>query len=97
LRFFSKGNFVYIENKKHTTERDCSLYLPIRRVSGKDTKIMSDVKCYLQKRGQRDRGFAYDFYVGYAEFKIGVILRQAMESAGLTKEEVAQRLQTKNP
>jgi len=32
---------------------------------------------------------------GYADFKIGVILRQAREAACLTQEEVAQKLQTK--
>jgi len=31
----------------------------------------------------------------YADFKIGVILRQARESAGLTQEELARRLKTK--
>ena len=36
-----------------------------------------------------------DFEEGYAEFKVGVILRQAREAAGLTQEEVARRLQTK--
>jgi len=31
----------------------------------------------------------------YVEFKIGVLLRQAREEAGLTQEEVAQKLNTK--
>lgn len=56
---------------------------------------MSDVKRYIQKRSKRDKKFAEDYEVGYAEFKIGVILRQARESAGLTQEEVARRLRTK--
>ena len=56
---------------------------------------MSDVKRYIQKRAERYAEFAEYFEEGYAEFKIGVILRQAREAAGLTQEEVARRLQTK--
>ena len=56
---------------------------------------MSDVQRYIDKRAKRDKNFAKNFEVGYAEFKIGVILRQAREEAGLTQEEVARRLHTK--
>jgi transcriptional regulator with XRE-family HTH domain len=35
------------------------------------------------------------FDEGYEQFKIGVILRQARESAGLTQDELARRLKTK--
>ena len=56
---------------------------------------MSDVKQYVQRRAARDAEFAENYEVGYADFKIGVILRQARESAGLTQEEVARRLKTK--
>jgi ribosome-binding protein aMBF1 (putative translation factor) len=56
---------------------------------------MSDVKRYIQKRAERDVEFAADYEVGYADFKIGVILRQAREAAGLTQDEVAEKLQTK--
>ncbi len=55
---------------------------------------MSDVKRYIQKRTEGDAEFAQNYEAGYADFKIGVILRQARESAGLTQEEVARRLQT---
>ena len=56
---------------------------------------MSDLKCYVQKRKARDTEFAQDYETGYLEFKIGVLLRQAREEAGLTQEEVAQKLNTK--
>ena len=56
---------------------------------------MSDVKRYIRDRAERDPEFAENYAVGYADFKIGVILRQAREAAGLTQEEVAQKLQTK--
>lgn len=56
---------------------------------------MSDVKRYIDKRVQSDTEFADDFETGYTNFKIGVMLRQAREAAGLTQEEVARRLQTR--
>lgn len=56
---------------------------------------MSDVKRYIQERTERDPEFAENYEVGYADFKIGVILRQAREAAGLTQDEVARKLQTK--
>ena len=56
---------------------------------------MSDVKRYIQERAERDVEFSENYEVGYADFKIGVILRQAREAAGLTQDQVAQRLQTK--
>jgi len=56
---------------------------------------MSDVKRYIKNRAERDPEFAENYAVGYADFKIGVILRQAREAAGLTQEEVALKLQTK--
>ena len=56
---------------------------------------MSDVKKYIQKRTAKDKVFALGFEEGYADLKIGVILRQAREAAGLTQEEVARQLKTK--
>jgi len=55
---------------------------------------VSDVQRYMKKRAKRDKAFGKNFEIGYTEFKIGVILRQALEEAGLTQEEVAQRLHT---
>jgi len=56
---------------------------------------MSDLKKYISERKKRDRKFAKGFDEGYEQFKIGVMLRQARESAGLTQEELARRLKTK--
>lgn len=50
---------------------------------------MSDLKKYVEKRKARDPEFAENYETGYLEFKIGVLLRQAREEAGLTQEEVA--------
>ncbi len=56
---------------------------------------MSDLKKYVQKRKKTDKGFALSYDSGYEEFKIGVMLRQAREDAGLTQEELAHKLKTK--
>ena len=55
---------------------------------------MSDLKKYVARRKASDPEFAENYEVGYLQFKIGVLLRQAREEAGLTQEEVAQRLDT---
>ena len=55
---------------------------------------MSDLKKYIATRKKTDEKFAEGFEEGYEQFKIGVILRQARESAGLTQEELAVRLKT---
>ncbi len=56
---------------------------------------MSDLKKYIGKRKARDTKFAKDYETGYQEFKIGVMLRMAREAAGLTQEQLAQKLCTK--
>lgn len=56
---------------------------------------MSDLKKYIAERKKRDKKFAEGYDSGYEQFKIGVILRQAREEAGLTQEELARRLHTK--
>ena len=56
---------------------------------------MSDLKQYVEKRRARDAEFAENYETGYLEFKIGILLRQAREQAGLTQEQVAQKLNTK--
>ncbi|OGW40351.1 MAG: transcriptional regulator [Nitrospirae bacterium RBG_13_39_12] len=56
---------------------------------------MSDIKKYISKRKKRDKKFAEGFDEGYEQFKVGVMIRQARELAGLTQEELAHRLKTK--
>ena len=56
---------------------------------------MSDLKKYIKKRKEKDRKFARDYDEGYEQFKVGIMLKQARESAGLTQEELARRLKTK--
>lgn len=56
---------------------------------------MSDLKKYITERKKRDKRFAEGYDEGYEQFKIGVMLRQARENAGLTQDELARRLHTK--
>lgn len=56
---------------------------------------MSDLQKYIKRRKKKDSTFARNFDTGYEQFKIGVLLKQAREKAGLTQEEIAQRLHTK--
>jgi len=56
---------------------------------------MSDVKRYIRKRKTVDSEFAEDFDSGYEQFKIGVMLKQAREEAGMTQAELAVRMNTK--
>jgi HTH-type transcriptional regulator/antitoxin HipB len=56
---------------------------------------MSDLKKYIADRKKTDKEFSNGFDEGYEQFKIGIVLRQARESAGLTQEELALRLKTK--
>jgi ribosome-binding protein aMBF1 (putative translation factor) len=56
---------------------------------------MSDLKKYIADRKKKDKVFANGFDEGYEQFKIGIVLRQARESAGLTQEDLANRLKTK--
>jgi ribosome-binding protein aMBF1 (putative translation factor) len=56
---------------------------------------MSTLAKYVQTRAARDPEFAEGLESGYAELKVGFLLRQAREKAGLTQEQVAERLETK--
>lgn len=56
---------------------------------------MSDLKRYIDEREKRDRKFAEGYEVGYEQFKVGVMLREARKAAGMTQEELARRLKTK--
>jgi len=52
---------------------------------------MSDLKKYVKNRKAKDKVFAKDYESGYEDFKLGIMLRQARENAGLTQEELAKK------
>jgi len=56
---------------------------------------MSDLDKYIIDRKGRDKEFAANFDEGYNNFKIGIILRQAREKAGITQEQIAKKMSTK--
>jgi len=56
---------------------------------------VSDVRAYTARRRTAEPAFDEGFDAGYEDFKIGVLLRQAREAAGMTQDEVARRLGTK--
>ena len=56
---------------------------------------MSGVEKYISDRKQTDSEFTEGFETGYIDFEIGVLLRQAREVAGLTQEQLANRIGTK--
>ncbi len=55
---------------------------------------MSDLDKYVRDRKKRDERFEEGYDEGYEHLKIGVMLRQAREAAGLTQEELAFRVKT---
>jgi len=50
---------------------------------------------YISRRKRTDKKFAESFESGYQEFKVGALLRQARQHAGITQEALAQRTKTK--
>jgi len=59
------------------------------------TEMKNDVEKYTEKRKRADKAFAKDFETGYEQFKLGVMLRQAREAAGVTQEGLARLTRTK--
>ena len=57
--------------------------------------MKNDLDKYISRRKRTDKKFAENFDSGYQEFKVGVLLRQAREQAGITQEDLAQRTRTK--
>lgn len=57
--------------------------------------MKDDLDQYINRRKRTDKEFADNFESGYQEFKLGVLLRQARERAGITQEALAQRTKTR--
>ncbi len=101
LGFFDGSKLVVMshafQKKTQKTPRQAIKLAEERKKTGlfQEKEEMSDVKKYIKKRKDRDPEFAKDFDSGYEQFKIGVMLKQAREEAGITQEELATRLHTK--
>jgi HTH-type transcriptional regulator/antitoxin HipB len=57
--------------------------------------MKDDLDKYINRRKRADKKFASNFEGGYQEFKVGALLRQARERAGITQEVLAQRTKTR--
>ncbi|MBA7586546.1 hypothetical protein ES708_28548 [subsurface metagenome] len=55
---------------------------------------MDDLDRYINKRKKTDPEFAEGYDEGYEHFKIGVMLREARVSCGLTQAELANSINT---
>jgi DNA-binding XRE family transcriptional regulator len=56
---------------------------------------MDDLNKYINKRKRQSAYLLNNFDKGYENFKLGVLLKQARKEAGITQEELAQKLNTK--
>ena len=56
---------------------------------------MDDLEKYISKRKKKNPKFGEDFEIGYQDFKIGIMLKQVRENAGITQEDLAKKLHTK--
>ena len=56
---------------------------------------MDDLDKYIETRKKLSPKFAKNIDKGYEQFKIGILLKQARLEAGLTQEQVANKLRTK--
>jgi len=56
---------------------------------------MDDLDKYIETRKKLSPKFAKNFDKGYEQFKIGILLKQARLEAGLTQEQVANKLRTR--
>jgi ribosome-binding protein aMBF1 (putative translation factor) len=57
--------------------------------------MKDDLDRYIESRKSREPAFAKDFDTGYEEFKVGIMLREAREEAGVTQEQLAKMTRTK--
>lgn len=56
---------------------------------------MDDLEKYINDRKEKSKDFSTNFEEDYDNFRIGFLLKQARISAGITQEELANKLNTK--
>ena len=102
LGFWDQGRLIILTNAfakktQKTPAREISLAEQRRADFPEPTgeAMKDDLQKFIERRKRTDRKFAKDFESGYEEFKIGVLLRQAREQAGVTQEALARRTKTK--
>ena len=55
---------------------------------------MDSLTKHIEERKKKSEYFAKNFDTGYEEFKVGVMLKIARQQAGLTQNNIANRLNT---
>lgn len=55
---------------------------------------MDDLDIYIDRRKKNNPNFAENYDDNYNEFKLGELLKQERERAGLTQEQIAVRMNT---
>ena len=55
---------------------------------------MDELQEFIDEQKAVDQEFAASFDEGYKHFKIGVLLNQARTNAGMTQDEIAEKLKT---
>ncbi|MGH7942970.1 MAG: helix-turn-helix domain-containing protein [Limisphaerales bacterium] len=94
VRYFNE--WICEENPENTGARNRDGRAAQARPSKPEkTEMKNDVEKYIAKRKSADETFAKDFDAGYEEFKIGVMLREARERAGVTQETLARITRTR--
>ncbi len=58
---------------------------------------MSDLEKYIGERKKRDINFALDYEEGFADFKLGAVLKQLRKEAGYSQTDLAKLLHTQKP
>jgi ribosome-binding protein aMBF1 (putative translation factor) len=98
LLFFSQGHHHRFDQRdcqkdtENSRQRDQTGRNTEKRLSGEAK--MNDPYRYVKKRAAKNPQLAETIWEGYNEFKIGVILKEARLDAGLTQEQVAQKIHT---
>ena len=55
-----------------------------------------DLDDYISSKKESDAEFAKEFDSGYEEFKIGMMIKEMRLENGMTQEQLAEKLSTKN-
>jgi DNA-binding XRE family transcriptional regulator len=100
LGFYDGPQLIILTNgfqkkSQKTPKREIELVKSRKQRYLKGDKEMDDLEKYISKRKKRSPEFAKDFESGYNDFKIGVMLKQAREKAGITQEDLARKMHTR--
>lgn len=64
-------------------------------LSGLGENKMSDLQNYINAKKENNPEFALSFDVGYENFKLGALLKEARLQQGFTQDAIAEKLHTK--